>query len=40
MDAVVDFLINLTLCFEDIKIILLHVFRKPSEGEELMGKIF
>ncbi len=38
--AVVDFLINLALCPEDIKITLLHVFRKPSEGEELMGKKF
>ena len=36
--AVVDFLINLSLCPEDWKISLLHFFRKPSSSEELMGK--
>ncbi len=36
--AVLDYLINLSLCPDDFKFTLLHVFRKPSGGEELMGK--
>jgi nucleotide-binding universal stress UspA family protein len=36
--AVLDFIGNLSLCPDDLQIILLHVFRKPSGGEELMGK--
>jgi nucleotide-binding universal stress UspA family protein len=35
---VLDYLIKLSLCPDDLRIILLHVFRKPSGGEELMGK--
>lgn len=36
--AVLDYIGNLSLCPDDLQIILLHVFRKPSGGEELMGK--
>jgi nucleotide-binding universal stress UspA family protein len=36
--AVLDFIGNLALCPDDLQVILLHVFRKPSGGEELMGK--
>lgn len=36
--AVLDYISNLSLCPDDLQIILLHVFRKPSGGEELMGK--
>lgn len=36
--AVLDYLVRLSLCPDDLRIILLHVFRKPSGGEELMGK--
>lgn len=36
--VVLDYLIKLSLCPDDLRIILLHVFRKPSGGEELMGK--
>lgn len=35
---ILDYLIKLYLCPDDLKIILLHVFRKPSGGEELMGR--
>ena len=38
--AAIDFLLNLALKPEDIRITLLHVFRKPSAGEELMGGDF
>jgi nucleotide-binding universal stress UspA family protein len=38
--AAVDFVANLAICPEDIEITLLHVFRKPSAGEELMGEKF
>ena len=36
---VVDFLVDNSLCL-DGHITLLHVFRKPSAGEELMGRKF
>ncbi len=38
--AVVDFLIKMSFCPEDSRITLIHVFRKPTSGEELMGKKF
>ncbi len=38
--AVVDFLNNLALCPDDVSITLFHVFRKPTAGDELMGKKF
>jgi nucleotide-binding universal stress UspA family protein len=38
--AAVDFLADLPLCPEDLRITLLHVFRKPSASEELMGEDF
>ena len=34
---VVDFLLNMSLCGET-RLTLIHIFRKPSSGEELMGK--
>ncbi len=33
-----DYLIKLALCPDDLEVVLVHVFRKPSGGEELMGK--
>ncbi|MBF0224618.1 MAG: universal stress protein [Desulfobacterales bacterium] len=36
--AAVDFLTNIPLCPEQVSITLLHVFRKPSSVEELMGE--
>ncbi len=38
--AALDYLIGLSMCPEDIQITLLHVFRKASASEELMGKRF
>ena len=38
--AAVDFIVNLAICPEEMDITLLHVFRKPSAGEELMGEKF
>ena len=38
--AVVDFLIKMSFCPEGCHITLIHVFRKPTSGEELMGKKF
>jgi hypothetical protein len=38
--AAVDFIANLALNPEEMDITLLHVFRKPSAGEELMGEKF
>jgi nucleotide-binding universal stress UspA family protein len=38
--AVINFLSNLAFCPEDAEITLLHLFRKPSASEELMGKKF
>jgi len=38
--AAVDFIANLAICPEAVDITLLHVFRKPSAGEELMGQKF
>lgn len=35
-----DFLFRLLFCPEDYHITLLHLFRKPSASEELMGKKF
>lgn len=36
--SVLDYLVKLALCPDDLNVILLHVFRKPSGGEELMGR--
>lgn len=36
----VDFIANFALRPEEVDITLLHVFRKPSAGEELMGERF
>ena len=38
--GVLDFLIKFAFCREDTTLTLAHVFRKPSSGEELMGKKF
>jgi nucleotide-binding universal stress UspA family protein len=38
--AVVDFLINMSLDPDGCHISLIHVFLKPTSGEELMGKKF
>jgi nucleotide-binding universal stress UspA family protein len=38
--AALNFFIRLALCPEDCRITLLHVFRKPTSTEELMGKKF
>jgi nucleotide-binding universal stress UspA family protein len=38
--AVINFLSSLAFCPEDAEITLLHLFRKPSASEELMGKKF
>jgi nucleotide-binding universal stress UspA family protein len=38
--AAVEFVANLAICPEQVDITLLHVFRKPSAGEELMGEKF
>jgi len=38
--AGVDFIANVAICPEETDITLLHVFRKPSAGEELMGEKF
>ena len=38
--AALNFLVRLVLCPEDCQITLLHVFRKPTATEELMGKKF
>lgn len=38
--AVIDFVINLPLNPEDLNICLLHIFRKSSASEELMGRKF
>jgi len=35
-----DYLVGLSFCPEDVQITLLHVFRKASASEELMGKKF
>ncbi|MGD9078532.1 MAG: universal stress protein [Desulfobacterales bacterium] len=38
--AAVDFIADLAIRPEEMDITLLHVFRKPSAGEDLMGKKF
>lgn len=38
--AAVDFIADLAICPEQFNITLLHVFRKPSASEELMGEKF
>ncbi len=38
--AVVDFITRLAFCPEDWAVTLLHIFRKPTASEELMGKKF
>jgi nucleotide-binding universal stress UspA family protein len=38
--AALDFLAHLAFCPDDSYITLLHLFRKPSASEELMGKKF
>lgn len=37
--GVVNFLINMSIC-PDAEITFVHIFRKPSSGEDLMGKKF
>ncbi len=38
--AVVEFLINFSINPDGCRVTLLHIFRKPTSGEELMGKKF
>jgi len=38
--AVLDYLVRLAFCPEDWEITLLHILRKPTASEELMGKKF
>ncbi len=38
--TVVDFLIKFPFSSDEVKVTLLHILRKPSAGEELMGKKF
>jgi nucleotide-binding universal stress UspA family protein len=38
--AVIDFMINLPLNPEDLRVCLLHILRKSSASEELMGRKF
>ena len=38
--AALDFFIRLAFCKEDTHITLLHILRKPTASEELMGKKF
>lgn len=38
--AAVKYLAGLPFCPDDVRVKLVHVFRKPSSGEELMGKKF
>lgn len=38
--AALDYLVGLSMCPEDVQITILHVFRKASASEELMGKKF
>lgn len=37
--GVINFLLNMSLC-TDARLTLIHIFRKPSSGEALMGKKF
>lgn len=37
--GVVDFLVDMSIC-PDAEITFVHIFRRPSSGEELMGKKF
>ncbi|MBU0995754.1 MAG: universal stress protein [Proteobacteria bacterium] len=36
--AVIDYICNLSLRPEDVRFTLLHIYREPSSGEELMGQ--
>lgn len=38
--AALEYLVGLSMCPEDVKITLLHVFRQASASEEFMGKTF
>jgi hypothetical protein len=38
--ALIDFLVNLPVCSGDAFFTLIHIFRQPTSGEELMGKKF
>ncbi|MEW6615196.1 MAG: universal stress protein [Thermodesulfobacteriota bacterium] len=38
--AVLDYLAGLALCHDNLEVTLLHIYRKPPSGEELMGKEF
>jgi nucleotide-binding universal stress UspA family protein len=38
--AIINFLIKMPFCPEDTRITLIHIFREPSSGEDLMGKKF
>jgi nucleotide-binding universal stress UspA family protein len=39
-NSILDYLVGLSMCPEDVQITILHVFRKASASEELMGKKF
>ncbi len=38
--AVLNYVTNLSLCLEECRFTLIHLFRKPLASEELMGKKF
>lgn len=38
--AIVEFLVKMPFCPEDSKVTLIHIFRRPTSGEDLMGKKF
>jgi nucleotide-binding universal stress UspA family protein len=38
--AIINFLITMPFCPEDTRITLVHIFREPTSGEDLMGKKF
>lgn len=38
--AALEYFSNLTFCPDSIDVTLIHVFRKPAAGDELMGKKF
>lgn len=38
--AVIDFLADLPLCREEMRVTLVHVYRKPAAVEDLMGQRF
>ena len=38
--VMMDFLLSMPLCRDECEVTLLHIFKKPSASEELMGKKF